>query len=54
MVGSYGPSSEVYRYTSPALEAPKGLLYRGAYSVTTRLIDDDKNSFEWQWTMRVN
>ena len=53
MVGSVGPQEEPHRYTSPAMEAPKGMVYRGHYTIYTKLLDDDHNSFDWQWGLEV-
>ncbi|CCG83869.1 protein of unknown function [Taphrina deformans PYCC 5710] len=50
MVGSYGPSKDVYTKKLAEEEAPSGMLARGEYKARSRFIDDDKVvhlDFEW-------
>lgn len=50
MVGSYGPSKDIYTKKLAEEEAPSGLLARGQYTARSRFIDDDKFvhlDFEW-------
>ena len=42
MIGSYGPSREIYSKKLDEEEAPSGMLARGEYKVRSRFIDDDK------------
>ncbi|TKC51436.1 hypothetical protein EI555_019974, partial [Monodon monoceros] len=42
MVGSYGPSAQEYEFVTPLEEAPRGVLVRGAYVVTSFFTDDDR------------
>ncbi|CAF89721.1 unnamed protein product, partial [Tetraodon nigroviridis] len=54
MVGSYGPKPEVQEFESPPDEAPKGMLSRGRYLITSRVIDDDKiTHLAWEWNLDV-
>jgi Rho GDP-dissociation inhibitor len=54
MVGSYGPSDQAYEKVFPPEEAPKGMMARGLYKVTSRFIDDDKVvHLEWDWKLEI-
>lgn len=54
MVGSYGPKADIQSYTTQSEEAPKGIMFRGHYSVKSKFTDDDKNIYlEWQWNFDV-
>lgn len=54
MVGSYPPKKEIQSYTTPAEEAPSGMLARGSYSVTSLFTDDDKHEhLKWEWTFEI-
>lgn len=54
MVGSYPPKMEMHSYTTPAEEAPSGLLARGTYSVSSLFTDDDKHEhLKWEWTFEI-
>ena len=54
MVGSYGPKTEEYTYTTPSEEAPSGLLKRGNYNVKSKFTDDDKFIYaEWEWAFHI-
>ncbi|RKP10871.1 immunoglobulin E-set [Thamnocephalis sphaerospora] len=54
MVGSYGPAAEPYEKIFPVEEAPKGMLARGQYRVTSKFMDDDKVShLEWVWQFHI-
>ncbi|XP_078348166.1 rho GDP-dissociation inhibitor 1-like [Oculina patagonica] len=54
MVGSYGPKAEPHQYQTPFDEAPKGMIARGHYTLKSKFVDDDKNSFlEWEWAFDI-
>ncbi|XP_019880391.1 rho GDP-dissociation inhibitor 1 [Aethina tumida] len=54
MVGSYAPKSEIQSYTTPAEDAPHGMMARGSYSVQSLFTDDDKNEhLKWDWTFEI-
>ncbi|KAJ3393764.1 hypothetical protein HDU84_001171 [Entophlyctis sp. JEL0112] len=54
MLGSYGPSADVYEKKFPIEEAPSGMLARGRYSVKSRFIDDDQHIYlEWSWSFDI-
>ncbi|KAM9779688.1 rho GDP-dissociation inhibitor 2-like [Neosynchiropus ocellatus] len=54
MVGSYGPRADEYEFVSPADEAPRGLISRGAYQFNSKFSDDDKNlHLTWTWNIEV-
>jgi len=54
MVGSYGPSADLYTKKFPLEEAPAGMLARGTYKVKSRFIDDDNFChLEWDWTFEI-
>lgn len=54
MVGSYAPKSEMQSYTTPAEDAPSGLMARGSYTVHSLFTDDDKNEhLKWEWVFDI-
>ncbi|KAJ3040806.1 hypothetical protein HDV00_010421 [Rhizophlyctis rosea] len=54
MVGSYGPSPDVYEKKFLMEEAPSGMIARGTYKVQSRFIDDDKVvHLQWDWTFEI-
>ncbi|KAJ3119669.1 hypothetical protein HK100_000200 [Physocladia obscura] len=54
MLGSYGPSADVYEKKFPLEEAPSGLIARGHYNVKSRFIDDDQHiHLEWAWSFDI-
>ncbi|KAI8621218.1 immunoglobulin E-set [Chytriomyces sp. MP71] len=54
MLGSYGPSGDVYEKKFPLEEAPSGMLARGHYVVASRFIDDDQHiHLEWVWSFDI-
>ncbi|CAG9773719.1 unnamed protein product [Ceutorhynchus assimilis] len=54
MVGSYAPKTEIQSYTTPAEDAPSGLMARGSYTVHSLFTDDDKNEhLKWEWTFEI-
>jgi len=54
MVGSYGPKKDMQTWLSPVDEAPKGLIYRGTYTLHSKFIDDDNVvHLEWEWEMDI-
>ncbi|XP_050294785.1 rho GDP-dissociation inhibitor 1 [Anthonomus grandis grandis] len=54
MVGSYAPKTEIQSYTTPAEDAPSGMLARGSYTVNSLFTDDDKNEhLKWEWTFEI-
>lgn len=55
MVGSYPPREEIYSYTTPSDEAPKGMLARGEYLIKSVFTDDDKNDYlSWEWKLKIS
>jgi Rho GDP-dissociation inhibitor len=55
MVGSYGPSPDLYTKKFALEEAPSGMLARGSYKVKSRFIDDDGQChLEWDWVSLVD
>ncbi|XP_060521503.1 rho GDP-dissociation inhibitor 2 [Cylas formicarius] len=54
MVGSYAPKTEMQSYTTPAEDAPSGMVARGTYTVYSLFTDDDKNEhLKWEWTFEI-
>ncbi|KAJ3305496.1 hypothetical protein HDV03_001362 [Kappamyces sp. JEL0829] len=54
MVGSYGPSPDLYTKKFAMEEAPSGMLARGTYKVKSRFVDDDGHChLEWEWEMSI-
>ncbi|KAJ3288233.1 E set domain-containing protein [Rhizoclosmatium globosum] len=54
MLGSYGPSGDVYEKKFPLEEAPNGMLARGHYTVKSRFVDDDGVvHLEWGWSFDI-
>lgn len=54
MVGSYGPKTEEHVYTTPAEDAPSGMIARGHYNIKSKFTDDDKNIYlEWEWAFDI-
>ncbi|KAJ3109066.1 hypothetical protein HDU97_009184 [Phlyctochytrium planicorne] len=54
MLGSYGPSPDLYEKKFPLEEAPSGMIARGHYSVKSRFIDDDGHvHLEWAWSFDI-
>ncbi|XP_036316218.1 rho GDP-dissociation inhibitor 3 [Pipistrellus kuhlii] len=54
MVGSYGPRAQEYEFVTPAEEAPRGALARGAYMVTSFFTDDDRaDHLSWEWGLHI-
>ncbi|CAB3361150.1 rho GDP-dissociation inhibitor 1 [Cloeon dipterum] len=54
MVGSYPPKEEMQSYTTPAEDAPSGMMARGSYSVHSLFTDDDKNEhLKWEWSFEI-
>ncbi|XP_004270425.1 rho GDP-dissociation inhibitor 3 [Orcinus orca] len=54
MVGSYGPSAQEYEFVTPLEEAPRGVLVRGAYVVTSFFTDDDRTAhLSWEWGLHI-
>ena len=54
MVGSYPPKTEVQSYTTPAEDAPAGVMARGSYSVSSLFTDDDKHEhLKWEWSFEI-
>ncbi|XP_075254018.1 rho GDP-dissociation inhibitor 1-like [Convolutriloba macropyga] len=55
MLGSYGPKPEPHSITIAENEMPKGMIARGHYSVTSKIVDDDKVvHLEWNWSFDLN
>ncbi|PWA33299.1 hypothetical protein CCH79_00013642 [Gambusia affinis] len=55
MMGSYGPRAEEQEFLCPADEAPKGIMSRGQYAVTSCFTDDDKNVYlSWEWILNIS
>ncbi|XP_026278999.1 rho GDP-dissociation inhibitor 1 isoform X1 [Frankliniella occidentalis] len=54
MVGSYPPKLEMQSYTTPAEDAPSGMMARGSYSVQSLFTDDDKHEhLKWEWAFEI-
>ncbi|KAF9782868.1 immunoglobulin E-set [Thelephora terrestris] len=55
MLGSYGPSKDIYTKNFEPEESPSGMLARsGSYSVRSRVIDDDGEVFaDWDWNFKL-
>lgn len=54
MVGSYPPKVEIQSYTTPAEDAPAGVMARGSYTVQSLFTDDDKNEhLKWEWSFEI-
>ncbi|XP_032665903.1 dynein assembly factor 5, axonemal isoform X2 [Odontomachus brunneus] len=54
MVGSYPPKTELQSYTTPAEDAPAGVMARGSYSVSSLFTDDDKHEhLKWEWAFEI-
>jgi hypothetical protein len=54
MVGSYPPKTEIQSYTTPAEDAPAGVMARGSYSVGSLFTDDDKHEhLKWEWAFEI-
>ncbi|RLU24795.1 hypothetical protein DMN91_002885 [Ooceraea biroi] len=54
MVGSYPPKTEIQSYTTPAEDAPAGVMARGSYSVSSLFTDDDKHEhLKWEWAFEI-
>ncbi|XP_006146482.2 rho GDP-dissociation inhibitor 3, partial [Tupaia chinensis] len=55
MVGSYGPSAQEYEFVTPVEEAPRGVLARGHYAVTSVFTDDDRTDhLSWEWGLHIS
>ncbi|XP_036146322.1 rho GDP-dissociation inhibitor 1 isoform X2 [Monomorium pharaonis] len=54
MVGSYPPKTELQSYTTPAEDAPAGVVARGSYNVSSLFTDDDKHEhLKWEWAFEI-
>ncbi|KAK3927889.1 Rho GDP-dissociation inhibitor 1 [Frankliniella fusca] len=54
MVGSYPPKLEIQSYTTPAEDAPSGMMARGSYTVQSLFTDDDKHEhLKWEWSFEI-
>jgi hypothetical protein len=54
MVGSYPPKVELQSYTTPAEDAPSGMMSRGSYTVHSLFTDDDKHEhLKWEWSFEI-
>lgn len=54
MVGSYPPKVEIQSYTTPAEDAPAGMMARGNYTVQSLFTDDDKHEhLKWEWSFEI-
>jgi len=54
MVGSYAPKTEIQSYTTPAEDAPSGMLSRGTYNVKSLFTDDDGHEhLKWEWAFKI-
>lgn len=54
MVGSYPPKLEMHSYTTPAEDAPSGMMARGSYTVQSLFTDDDKHEhLKWEWSFEI-
>mmetsp|Transcript_31037 Transcript_31037/g.43434 ORF Transcript_31037/g.43434 Transcript_31037/m.43434 type:complete len:203 (-) Transcript_31037:86-694(-) len=54
MFGSYGPKPETQSAFSPVKDVPKGMMYRGHYTVHSEFVDDDKVChLAWDWCFDI-
>jgi Rho GDP-dissociation inhibitor len=54
MIGSYGPSLEIYEKKFLPEEAPSGMLARGHYDVKSKFVDDDNTThLEFNWSFSI-
>ncbi|KAG1443985.1 hypothetical protein G6F56_010472 [Rhizopus delemar] len=54
MIGSYGPSADVYEKKFQLEEAPSGMLARGHYEAKSKFTDDDSAThIEWTWSFDI-
>ncbi|PVU96254.1 hypothetical protein BB561_001293 [Smittium simulii] len=54
MLGSYGPSTDMYEKKFLPEDAPAGLLARGKYHIKSKFVDDDGVvHLEWNWVMEI-
>jgi len=54
MVGSYAPKEDVHSYSTPAEDAPSGMMKRGTYNIQSLFTDDDKNEhLKWEWSLEI-
>lgn len=54
MVGSYPPKLEIQSYTTPAEDAPSGMMARGSYTVQSLFTDDDQHiHLKWEWAFEI-
>jgi Rho GDP-dissociation inhibitor len=45
MIGSFAPQADLYRLKLTDAEAPSGMMARGSYKGTLRVMDDDQNVY---------
>lgn len=54
MMGNYSPVPDAHTFTTQQLDAPKGMLARGHYTVKSKFRDDDGNEYaEWNWNFDI-
>ena len=57
VIGSYAPQTEPHSFEFPRydwLEAPKGMMYRGAYTASDRFVDGDgRTHLEYDYPVKV-
>jgi len=53
MVGSFPPRKEPYITETEEIDAPSGMLFRGAYTVSSCFKDDDTEHLKWEWSIDV-
>jgi Rho GDP-dissociation inhibitor len=58
MLGSYAPNAPdkpTHKFLTPENEMPSGMIARGHYTVSSKFMDDDKNSYaEWEWSFDLS
>ena len=57
VIGSYAPQTEPHSFEFPRydwLEAPKGMMYRGAYTASDKFVDGDgRTHLEYDYPVKV-
>jgi hypothetical protein len=45
---------EIQSYTTPAEDAPAGMMARGSYTVQSLFTDDDRHEhLKWEWSFEI-
>jgi len=54
VVGSYPPNMEIQNYTTPAEDAPSGMMAPGSYTVHSLFtVDNKKKHLKWEWVFKI-